>query len=69
MAGPHRPALAAITGSHRAIRRHGGRLSAAMTSDHSAAAAWDAEYQAGRYAGEPPCGSPGTSSPPPARPG
>ena len=54
MAGPHRPALAAITGSHRAIRRYGGRLSAAMTSDRSAAAAWDAEYQAGRYAGEPP---------------
>jgi len=25
-----------------------------MTSDRSAAAAWDAEYQAGRYAGEPP---------------
>lgn len=25
-----------------------------MISDRSAAAAWDAEYQAGRYAGEPP---------------
>ena len=34
----------------RAIRHHGDRLSAAMTSDRSAAA-WDAEYQAGRYAG------------------
>ena len=40
-----------------------------MTSDRSDATAWDAEYQAGRYAGEPPCGSLRTSSQPPAQPG
>ena len=52
---------------------HGRRVSRTSTpgyrSDRREAAAWDAEYAAGRYAGDPPVASSATSSPRPASAG